>query len=407
MRVAYSLRFLSGLLLLGGVAHAQTTGGVRIGTAGTPNASAVLDLSPDAATAPKGLLPPRLTLTQRNAIGSPATGLVVYQTDNVPGLYVYNGSIWVLQADNLGNHTATRNLNLGVNQLVGNGGNQGLSISNNGSLVTSSSVTAGQEVITDATQANTGTLSGGLRLGGSISGEGLASKRTSGGNQYGLDFYTSSSNRLSITSAGSVGIGTTAPYSQLANTPTNIVGSDSYGGSSSSLAWVSNQFGYAGMLYNASTNNAAGGLAIKTASTNAAALDVSQGISQNTAGISLLRVLANGNVGIGTTTPTYKLDVTGDAQISGSLALGLTTVSGAATVAPNTLQYIALSCPNGTRLLTGGGGYRQLAVEAIDITLRYSGPDPDRPTTTWMLYAANTGTSNRDVYITCNCARIQ
>jgi hypothetical protein len=116
---------------------------------------------------------------------------------------------------------------------------------------------------------------------------------------------------------------------------------------------------------------------------------------------------SSGNVGIGTTTPTYKLDVTGDAQISGSLALGLTTVSGTATVVPSTLQYIAISCPNGTRLLTGGGGYRQLTVAAIDITLRYSGPDPDRPTTTWMLYAQNTGTSNRDVYITCNCARIQ
>jgi len=43
----------------------------------------------------KGFLPPRMTKTQRNAISSPATGLVVYQTDNTPGLRAYNGTHWV------------------------------------------------------------------------------------------------------------------------------------------------------------------------------------------------------------------------------------------------------------------------------------------------------------------------
>jgi hypothetical protein len=211
MSISYPLRLLALLLLFGGVARAQTTGGVRIGTAGTPNASAVLDLSPDAANAPKGLLPPRLTLAQRNAISSPVAGLVVYQTNSVPGLYVYNGIAWVLQADNLGNHTATQNLNLGTNQLVGNGGNQGLSISTTGALATGSSISAGQSLIADALQNNNGTFGEGLRLGGSLSGEGLASKRTSGGNQFGLDFYTSALNRLSITGSGNVGIGTSSP----------------------------------------------------------------------------------------------------------------------------------------------------------------------------------------------------
>lgn len=42
-----------------------------------------------------GFLPPRMTKTQRDAISSPATGLVVYQTDNTPGLRCYNGTNWI------------------------------------------------------------------------------------------------------------------------------------------------------------------------------------------------------------------------------------------------------------------------------------------------------------------------
>jgi hypothetical protein len=42
----------------------------------------------------KGFLPPRMTAAQRAAISTPATGLVVYQTDGVEGLYVYTSSGW-------------------------------------------------------------------------------------------------------------------------------------------------------------------------------------------------------------------------------------------------------------------------------------------------------------------------
>ncbi len=54
-------------------------------------------------------------------------------------------------------------------------------------------------------------LKPGLVFGGTGSGEGISSKRTAGGNQFGLDFYTGFNARLSIDSAGRVGIGTTAP----------------------------------------------------------------------------------------------------------------------------------------------------------------------------------------------------
>jgi hypothetical protein len=41
----------------------------------------------------QGLLPPRMTTTQRNAIATPATGLIVYDT-TLLSLYQYNGTAW-------------------------------------------------------------------------------------------------------------------------------------------------------------------------------------------------------------------------------------------------------------------------------------------------------------------------
>ncbi|MCG2610349.1 tail fiber domain-containing protein [Flavobacterium sp. SM15] len=63
---------------------------VGIGTT-TPNSSSVLDVTSTTA----GLLTPRMTMAQRNAITTPATGLLIYQTDNTPGFYYYNSSAWV------------------------------------------------------------------------------------------------------------------------------------------------------------------------------------------------------------------------------------------------------------------------------------------------------------------------
>ncbi|NCC88436.1 MAG: DUF1566 domain-containing protein [Clostridia bacterium] len=46
----------------------------------------------------KGFLPPRMTKEQRDAISTPATGLIIYQTDSVPGLYQYNGTMWTISS---------------------------------------------------------------------------------------------------------------------------------------------------------------------------------------------------------------------------------------------------------------------------------------------------------------------
>ncbi len=42
-----------------------------------------------------GLLIPRMTQVERDAIVSPTTSLMIYQTDNTTGFYYYDGSTWV------------------------------------------------------------------------------------------------------------------------------------------------------------------------------------------------------------------------------------------------------------------------------------------------------------------------
>ena len=73
------------LILLTFQVSAQT----GIGTT-TPNASAKLDVS----STDKAFLTPRMTASQRGNIPSPATGLLVYQTDGNVGFYYYDGSTW-------------------------------------------------------------------------------------------------------------------------------------------------------------------------------------------------------------------------------------------------------------------------------------------------------------------------
>jgi len=85
----------------------------------------------------------------------------------------------------------------------------------NGSINASTSIISQGSVVADAATTNTGAVSPGILFGSPASGEGISSKRTTGTNQYGLDFYTSSTNRMSITNAGSVGIGTVVPVSTL------------------------------------------------------------------------------------------------------------------------------------------------------------------------------------------------
>ena len=105
------------LLVINFYAKSQNTfpssGSAGIGTT-SPNASALLEVK----STKKGVLIPRMTNTQRNAIASPAQGLLIFQTDKGAGFYYYNGGWHALSSSttgfaktNLSNLASTTSIN--------------------------------------------------------------------------------------------------------------------------------------------------------------------------------------------------------------------------------------------------------------------------------------------------------
>jgi hypothetical protein len=83
--------FIAALLAFG-IGTAAQAQSVAINTDGTAaDNSAILDVK----STTQGMLVPRMTAAQRTAISTPATGLLVYQTDATAGFYFHNGTIWV------------------------------------------------------------------------------------------------------------------------------------------------------------------------------------------------------------------------------------------------------------------------------------------------------------------------
>ena len=101
---------LMALLLMVTISQAQ----VGIGT-NSPNASAKLDVS----STSKGLLPPRMTTVQRNAISSPATGLQIYNTNN-KAIETFNSGTNEWFTVGSGNGSNYDNTVLGVSTLFSN-----------------------------------------------------------------------------------------------------------------------------------------------------------------------------------------------------------------------------------------------------------------------------------------------
>jgi len=108
-KVLLSIAF--SMSVIGAIAQKDNVG---IGTT-KPDQSAALEIS----SSNKGLLTPRMSLQQRNAIQNPATGLMVYQTDLLSGFYFYDGKEWKSMASETGAKSVADANNWG---LTGNGG---------------------------------------------------------------------------------------------------------------------------------------------------------------------------------------------------------------------------------------------------------------------------------------------
>ncbi len=93
--VAYAKSFIASAnvnfagTLFGNNFFSESTGATTIGAQASAVASALLDIR----STTRGFLPPRMTTTQKNAIASPAAGLVVYDS-TTNKLCCYNGSTW-------------------------------------------------------------------------------------------------------------------------------------------------------------------------------------------------------------------------------------------------------------------------------------------------------------------------
>ena len=210
--------------LLTGVTSIAADGSVTGGTAGPGVKIATTtitdaNISNSAAIAGTKINP---NFGAQNVIGNALTATAFSPIGAQQGAYLQwnrssgEGETWLLNQRGSGGATAgirfgdasSANVVTEWMRIIQNG-NVGIGTTSPGQKL---SVQGGVNV--DNGDAGNGSIVNGLSFGFG-SGEGIASKRNPGGNQFGLDFYTQTVNRMSITNTGNVGIGTTNPAEQL------------------------------------------------------------------------------------------------------------------------------------------------------------------------------------------------
>jgi len=323
---------LIAILLMAATALGQ---GVAINEDGAaPDPSAMLDVS----SIEKGVLVPRMTLAKRNLITLPASGLLIYQTNNNPGFYYNAGTPaspnWQLIGSNAGTFSQWTSSG---NDIFYDQGNVGIG-------------TAGPSALLHAHGTDIG--QGNVLFTGELKVSAQGDPPATGAGTRMMWYPDKAAFRAGrLTEAGSanwdkgnIGLNSVAfgANTRASGNASFAMGTSSSATGSSSVAmgWTNLASGSSSIAIGNSTT-ASGNFAVamgrgaKATGVSSFAIHLSDitapEVPANTFQISgaTNTIISEGNVGIGTTAPTRKLDINGQIRIRTGAAAGRVLVSDA------------------------------------------------------------------------------